>query len=1081
MRLVLLALAGLPLMAVDVPMPIVGTGACKITAATNATPVRVTVDDIAACGITSATDRRLIGILHAQNGAVDATDRMSSINLHAENSTDDYGLYRCALNISGNQFDVYKGDCTTAVAGNGSWGQGGLVYRVQLLTMRTGPLLMADGTGGTITTGLTSTASGGWANSGRTLWSALDTSATNWIASYGSVKGVDTRMEGGLVCALQWYGAGKPGSSSAKTCALWSLQNIEQYWPTLACDYSVNNCAQGNSEWADYRAELYGFQMLQLVSLMWDELSAGEKAKVTAFLLNDKPWIKGGHDYTAATWTEPTWKTASGTISVTSGSTTITGTSTSFLSQVAVGDYIAYADTYPNSFNALGEVTAIADDTHLTIRIAPTVTSSTPQSYRIGPPWVDTQAGLLWQTKIYGAALVCGVNLWQTASWGCTDYGSQLGTQAGISGPAATGNHTIGRLMFHLAMGITLGNQDIRARALLAHSAGLWYHWVYPRLLTSWTGISNSSTNGYQPTRVNQQVITAFGIMKNAFTTGPDYLNSSLRDGIGKWNIGHLPPGRGDGDLWFSQGNAAFQAGHIGNALPSIAIMNFWPAASISPELKSANENWSTWTSGNMQGNKWYLARAYVGHRPDITASARTNYTLTLPSLASLCTAQWSANICDTARPRVGILSNTGWATSSTSAFWDMASYSCDDQCTQNNETGLYIAVNGKFLMVPDRDIHYGSSSTQFGNIAISGLTLKASDPNIGVTTTSRMYGSATLAAGTVDLQNHYTTSPGGAVSRSFLHAKGTGTGDYILERITGPSSVSTRYQYYIGESCGTPSSSSCISLSRSGGTLTHTQTGARLLTKVITGTLDTENTSDTNGSYTGGAGYTFRTTVSGSDMLVLHRPTSNASETLPTITSLSAGNLTGAQVGDSKVMLIATTEQSATTSFSTTHSGTVQYAVLGLAAGTWNFKRNGSTVCASVSVVSGEHAASCDMASGTIELEAVGGPTSPTITTSSPLPAGTVGSAYSQTIAATGGTPSYTWSLTSGSCPGLSLSSAGVLSGTPTTAGVCSLTIRCTDATPLYDEDVFSLTINAAPGGGAGAQVRGTIRGVIR
>ena len=53
-------------------------------------------------------------------------------------------------------------------------------------------------------------------------------------------------------------------------------------------------------------------------------------------------------------------------------------------------------------------------------------------------------------------------------------------------------------------------------------------------------------------------------------------------------------------------------------------------------------------------------------------------------------------------------------------------------------------------------------------------------------------------------------------------------------------------------------------------------------------------------------------------------------------------------------------------------------------------------------------------------------------------LPNGTVGAPYSFTLAATGGSAPYTWSETSGGSlpPGLSLSSAGVLSGTPTAGG---------------------------------------------
>jgi hypothetical protein len=74
---------------------------------------------------------------------------------------------------------------------------------------------------------------------------------------------------------------------------------------------------------------------------------------------------------------------------------------------------------------------------------------------------------------------------------------------------------------------------------------------------------------------------------------------------------------------------------------------------------------------------------------------------------------------------------------------------------------------------------------------------------------------------------------------------------------------------------------------------------------------------------------------------------------------------------------------------------------------------------------------------------------TCPVITLGPPLLAnGTVGTAYSQTITASGGTAPYTFAVVSGTLPaGVVMSTAGVLSGTPTTAGTSPFIVRATDA----------------------------------
>ena len=71
-----------------------------------------------------------------------------------------------------------------------------------------------------------------------------------------------------------------------------------------------------------------------------------------------------------------------------------------------------------------------------------------------------------------------------------------------------------------------------------------------------------------------------------------------------------------------------------------------------------------------------------------------------------------------------------------------------------------------------------------------------------------------------------------------------------------------------------------------------------------------------------------------------------------------------------------------------------------------------------------------------------------PTVTATSTVPAARRGFAYNQTLTGSGGTGPYTFALQSGSLPtGLTLSTAGVLSGTPTVIGSFPVVVRVTDS----------------------------------
>jgi hypothetical protein len=81
----------------------------------------------------------------------------------------------------------------------------------------------------------------------------------------------------------------------------------------------------------------------------------------------------------------------------------------------------------------------------------------------------------------------------------------------------------------------------------------------------------------------------------------------------------------------------------------------------------------------------------------------------------------------------------------------------------------------------------------------------------------------------------------------------------------------------------------------------------------------------------------------------------------------------------------------------------------------------------------------------------------------------GSTGVPYSLTLAATGGSPAYTWALESGVLPlGMSLApSTGILSGTTQVTGVYTFTIRITDSVSATATKLFTLAITqGAPQG---------------
>ncbi len=91
--------------------------------------------------------------------------------------------------------------------------------------------------------------------------------------------------------------------------------------------------------------------------------------------------------------------------------------------------------------------------------------------------------------------------------------------------------------------------------------------------------------------------------------------------------------------------------------------------------------------------------------------------------------------------------------------------------------------------------------------------------------------------------------------------------------------------------------------------------------------------------------------------------------------------------------------------------------------------------------------------------------PQCPTITVNPvSLPAGQGGTAYSQSLSASGGAAPYSFAVTAGALPnGMSLSAAGLLSGAPTAFGTFNFTVRAADSGGCQGTRAYTLTIGSS------------------
>ena len=330
-----------------------------------------------------------------------------------------------------------------------------------------------------------------------------------------------------------------------------------------------------------------------------------------------------------------------------------------------------------------------------------------------------------------------------------------------------------------------------------------------------------------------------------------------------------------------------------------------------------------------------------------------------------------------------------------------------------------------------------GATAVSFGGTAATGFTVNSATQ---ITATAPAH-----SAATVDVR---VTTVGGTSA--------TGASDqFTYNAITlSPASPLT---------AGTVATAYSNTISASGGTGPYTFT-------VTSGTVPAGLTLATNGSLSGTptAGGSFNFTITATDTVggatgsQAYALTVNAPTITVTPTTLTAATVGSAYSGATFAGSGGTGPYAFTVSAGALPAGMSLNGATGAlsgtptAGGTFNFTVKATDSSTGAGPYFGTQAVSLTVSA-------------PTITVSPNFPPNmNVGQAYSQTFTASGGTSTYSFAVTSGSIPaGMTLSSAGVLSGTPTEGGTFNFTITATDSStgagPYTGSHAYTLLAQAA------------------
>jgi hypothetical protein len=787
----------------------------------------------------------------------------------------------------------------------------------------------------------------------------------------------DVNMGATLNAALYWWITGDAAALNyAKTSlnqSLWAMVSSTGCDTGGAVPATTWYC--GNPDNSDY-PRLYYINAMQAYSIVRSQMTAAERANFAAMWLNDNDSDHNGLNPQGAGCVQQAVLGGVGTLTAAGKTITISGGTTS---QLTVGAVLtSVADTH-----WWGTVVSITDATHFVLDTGITLNSA---PFRFTQPWNNTNCGLVWLAKHHrtSPALVPGQE-----SHCYADYG--MGCSDTIDENYS--NTTLTALFGFISVGVGLADDDPRAVTLLQQAYNHFWQHQYGFHKSTITPFSVSA-DAYTQYRTHWCLSGIGLMMKNS--GGPD-----ITDGMWFKRIGpywYYAEGLSFGDIYTPIWGAD-------NALGLLVSLSLYPN---SDEAQYGNY-WlrnlynsvgggpgDFMASGLNYGGYYRAGLAYIlldPNAPQKNVNNAPKQYLFQDTDANICVAN-GVN-CYANRAFTHAVSHTGWGPADTRVLLQAAYNDTKDHSGYGDWGSVHIVKNNVYLLAGDGNwanfYVWGDNmidlnawvSPGYSSISRWGGPNPSGDPNSRYTYALMDISGAYAAAAKVS-----------RVHRHVVHFKNAGAQDYIVWyddiAVQTPTTIKALLHFYHADcytlnSCTAGASGITWGGGNDGGTVSNTQAGAKLLTTVLStagvrtallGRDKADGTYDvfSNGNRSGGNGYTYRAYVcaenasaAGScdanatkgEWIVVHKPATDGNATMPPISQPAATNFRVVQIADDispKVAVFAAGGGLQTSAaFTTTHAGTAQYVITGIAPGFYDVFAGASRIASRVGVRNGD------------------------------------------------------------------------------------------------------------------------------